>query len=1122
MAAAVESCLRQTFRDIEVICVDDGSTDSTPSIIDQLRRGDDRVTLIQLTENRSAFQARRVGIEAARSPYVMFLDGDDELAPDAVEVSIELAHAQGADVVALGVEVIMPDNVRKPAFEKTMQPAHKRLTGAEILPGVFPIGKTAHGHIWGYLFATELVREAYVGLPTDIALPRANDIPISFLAIASASSYVSTPKPLYRYFFRRGTSGHGINTVEDFPFHLGSLDSIDLIAEKVRDISTRQEVPELTLECYESARLSTIALSLRYAIGAATPAVQDECVAALSERIGNLELLRAAVSFCPEGLSVLGRRHGGAAVPARPVKKVLLTTADLRTGGVQGVVVSQAQLLVEAGFAVTIAVHRTRESVYDLPPEVEVLFIDGDTPADKLTSWAAICRETGADVILDHHVLYNRTWPFYALVARDAGVPTIGFLQSFALRPIRDDNDNMSFLIENLPLLNTVVTLSATDVAHWKLRGLERVVTLPNPPSPLLRELANATTAPRKAPVGPIKLVWWGRLQESTKQVRALIRLAEALRTRGVAFQLTIIGPDTSDLTAADLLKDAIARGVDDTLSLPGALHGDDLLRELDDAHVYVSTSIIEGSPLALVEAQALGLPVAMFELPWLSNLDGNDGVLTARQGDVGELATAIADLSASPDRYVALSSASLDAARRATDFDYPALYRMLVANQLPPAHSPEPTEEHARLLLEWASFYAELNADEHARMRREITTLRRRIKSTSRKLRAGSGKTAASRRLSARARRRLGALKRRLLGLGGSDAMGARKAGKGRVVDSTAASHAPKVTRPAQRPTQERGGRHSGPDVSVVVPVYNSAPWLDQCVTSVLGQTGVTLELICVNDGSVDESREILAKYAEADERVHIIDQPNSGQSVGRNVGLDAARGRYVIYLDSDDYWDLDGLADLVRRADEDQLDLLMLESHAVRDGDVDDEVWNRYSRYYPRHAEYSEVRKGINMMVAMRRGHDYRAHVGLYLARTSYVRSTGIRFIPGIVHQDNPYTFALLMDAERVAHTKTDLYARRLRPGSTITTLKTASSAKGYFLSYLSMLHTVSNREIPAAFADVIAGIVHSVFLSARKQFALLPDSIGDEFKDLDSSAEAQLVYRILRNEREEVRAS
>ncbi|MDR0848398.1 MAG: glycosyltransferase [Propionibacteriaceae bacterium] len=94
-------------------------------------------------------------------------------------------------------------------------------------------------------------------------------------------------------------------------------------------------------------------------------------------------------------------------------------------------------------------------------------------------------------------------------------------------------------------------------------------------------------------------------------------------------------------------------------------------------------------------------------------------------------------------------------------------------------------------------------------------------------------------------------------------------------------------------------------PRVSVIVPVYNVEEYLALCIDSIRKQSFTDIEIICVNDGSSDSSRDILAMAAKVEPRLRIIDKPNGGLSSARNVGIDAAQGDIVMFVDSDDWLD-------------------------------------------------------------------------------------------------------------------------------------------------------------------------------------------------------------------------
>ena len=90
---------------------------------------------------------------------------------------------------------------------------------------------------------------------------------------------------------------------------------------------------------------------------------------------------------------------------------------------------------------------------------------------------------------------------------------------------------------------------------------------------------------------------------------------------------------------------------------------------------------------------------------------------------------------------------------------------------------------------------------------------------------------------------------------------------------------------------------------ISIIVPVYNAAPYLDKCISSILAQTHRNIELILVNDGSTDNSLEVCRAYAQKDPRIKVLTQENRGLGATRNAGLAQAAGAYIGFVDSDDY---------------------------------------------------------------------------------------------------------------------------------------------------------------------------------------------------------------------------
>ena len=104
-------------------------------------------------------------------------------------------------------------------------------------------------------------------------------------------------------------------------------------------------------------------------------------------------------------------------------------------------------------------------------------------------------------------------------------------------------------------------------------------------------------------------------------------------------------------------------------------------------------------------------------------------------------------------------------------------------------------------------------------------------------------------------------------------------------------------------------------PEISVIVPVYKVEEYLPQCIDSILAQTFTNFELLLVDDGSPDRCGEICEEYAGKDTRIRVFHQQNSGVSAARNIGLQHAKGTYIVFVDSDDWVSTDYLLHFLQK---------------------------------------------------------------------------------------------------------------------------------------------------------------------------------------------------------------
>ena len=208
----------------------------------------------------------------------------------------------------------------------------------------------------------------------------------------------------------------------------------------------------------------------------------------------------------------------------------------------------------------------------------------------------------------------------------------------------------------------------------------------------------------------------------------------------------------------------------------------------------------------------------------------------------------------------------------------------------------------------------------------------------------------------------------------------------------------------------------------SIIVPVYNVELYLEQCLESLRTQDYSDYEVICVNDGSTDSSREILTAWETRMPQMRVIDRSNGGLSAARNTGLQAATGDYVVFVDSDDWVEASMLSTLAKVTDGN--DMVCFACRRT-DNNAHDTLQPEQSggwEYYNRHAlEHREV-----------------AFVCVWQRcyRRSFLIENNLCFREGILHEDNEFTPRPCLKAKKVTVIPDVLYNYRVRPGSIMTT--------------------------------------------------------------------------------------
>jgi len=202
---------------------------------------------------------------------------------------------------------------------------------------------------------------------------------------------------------------------------------------------------------------------------------------------------------------------------------------------------------------------------------------------------------------------------------------------------------------------------------------------------------------------------------------------------------------------------------------------------------------------------------------------------------------------------------------------------------------------------------------------------------------------------------------------------------------------------------------------VSVIVPVYNGEKYLKECMDSILNQSLVDIEIICIDDGSKDKTPEILDTYAKRDSRVKVVHKKNSGYGASVNLGFSMAKGEYIGLVEADDYIDKNMYLELYEKAKINDADLVKADFHmfygeganrrfiyrALFENDSDKDLYNKLVNYE------EDIRVLNNYVVTW---------AGLY--KTKFIKENHIYHneTPGAAYQDNGFWYQVMINAKKI----------------------------------------------------------------------------------------------------------
>ena len=276
---------------------------------------------------------------------------------------------------------------------------------------------------------------------------------------------------------------------------------------------------------------------------------------------------------------------------------------------------------------------------------------------------------------------------------------------------------------------------------------------------------------------------------------------------------------------------------------------------------------------------------------------------------------------------------------------------------------------------------------------------------------------------------------------------------------------------------------------ISIVVPVYMVEKYIEKCVHSLINQTYKDIEIILVNDGSPDNCSSICDKYKEIDERVYVIHKVNGGLSDARNVGLMQATGDYILFVDSDDYIDIDTCERFISIINSrEEVDIVVGNARRI-EGFHTTIMYHSYDQHW-------NVLTGTQYLMNELKANTMYMAAWLSLYNRNFLLKNNLVFKVGLLHEDEQFTPRAFLAAKKIIGTDIIFYNYQIREGS-ITTTKNKIINAEHMMKTCKELEVIysnlNNNELIKLLNDNLVNRFLNTFQVAglhRKRYSYLVD--------------------------------
>lgn len=647
---AIESVIRQTLENIEIIIVDDASSDESIKIIKKYASLDKRIKYILSNENSGTYMTRKKGVMAATGRYIMFLDCDDYLAPNACEIAYNEIK-KGFDIVKFGAHVVNNCKAEDKVISNSVQylngGRNREYSGKEQVREMYATRKLPW-NLWVRIYLRELCVNAYNEIGDGYFLSTEDMLANIAITRIARSQYVIADK-LYFYNMGSGISTDGEKSTKN-KYLINLLETTMTVINYAKKYEMDVDYDLLYNICCNWA--------INMWIRVVPDDELDSCLRKIIEIIGLDKLLLTLIENHGKDISKIADKiKYSKKYMNKKIKNIGIYCPTLRFGGIEIVVRNMCHILMDNNYKVTIFKIKDAHDEISINEGVKIVYITQSGSGSKrhLDHCMSVYEEIKNNSI--DLMIYTDTYHpgilWDIIVLHYSDVPVIlnhhgNYVMSFMRRFGISYGDRDAVFA----CADVVTCLSAEDELFFRSIGIN-AWHIHNPVCQIPYE--TRTEVPQAIAV-------MARMEEPNKQVGQSLKVIREVIQVAPWVKAYFIGDFENEKVRQEFFAKAKEMGIYRNIILTGWTEKTN--NYLKKCGVLLSTSYWESFAMNIAEAQALGLPCVVYDLP-IEQINNNESIIVVKQGEFGKAAEEICDLLADSERWHKLSRIATEKVRK-------------------------------------------------------------------------------------------------------------------------------------------------------------------------------------------------------------------------------------------------------------------------------------------------------------------------------------------------------------------------------------------------------------------------------------------------------------------------